>query len=714
MGRRSEAPCFAAVALLTLSMLGGCRAWPQQPVVSELDVSGLDGLDQGALREQLATSETSLLFGVFPRVLEYSTYDPAVLAKDLERIERWCRARGYYTAKIYVARVVHVDGHHVRIVLAADLGDPVLVRRVDASGLALLPPSVVKSAVRAIALREGQLFDEEQFEADKRELSRVMADGGYPFAKITVKSNVDLVARAADVTYGVELGPLSRFGPVRIQGLGRIPEGPVRDTLNVHEGDAYSASELEDARTALLNLGIFASVQIDEDRSHPETARVPLTVTVHESKLRAVRLGGGARFDVLRLDAHLTTGWEDRNFLGGMRRFSVDVRPGLTFFPTRIPTGGAPFWGPERMLPEFHLHSVLRQPSLFEGRTAGFVSAEYNVFPVLYPIPADENPHDEPVLGYNEVRASIGVERAFFSHHLTLTPDYNWQANFPFSYRGDAAKSLNPVLVSFPELVSTLDYRNDPLEPTRGVYLSNSVQVAGYIFGGTVSDVRIRPEIRAYTRGILGRKSVFATRLGFGFLFPHHYGDSLNPNSTLGEQAAANPKDPQVVADQQILLLRAFYSGGPNSNRGYPLRGVGPHGAIGFLVPTGLSGVNCATASAENLPSGCIRPLGGLTLWELSFETRFPISGSFYGVVFVDMSDLTREALQIRLNYPHISPGLGLRYLSPVGPLRFDVGFRPLYLQWLGHRHLPPSEEQPDTDIFGVPMSIDLAIGEAF
>jgi outer membrane protein insertion porin family/translocation and assembly module TamA len=714
MGLRSEARRFAVVALVGLALLGGCRVWPQQPVVSKLDVVGLDDLDRGALGEKLATSETALLFGVFPRVLEYSTYDPAVLAKDLERIERWCRARGYYEAKVFVARVVHLDAHHVRIELAVALGEPVLVRRVDASGLAFLPPNVVKRAVRAIALREGQIFDEDRFEADQHELSRVVADGGYPFAKITVKGNVDLVARAADVTYRVEVGPASRFGPLRIEGLGEIPEGPVRDTLDVHEGDPYSASELEDARTALLNLGVFSSVQISEDRSHPETARVPITVTVHESKLRTVRLGGGARFDVLRLESHLTTGWEDRNFLGGMRRFSVEARPGVTFFPTRIPTGGAPFWAPEQLLPEFHLHTLLRQPSLFRGRTAGFLSAEYNVFPVLYPIAPDENTHQEPVLGYNEVRATIGLERAFWAHHLTLTPSYNWQANFPFSYRGDAASSLNPVLVSFPELLSTLDFRNDPLEPTRGVYVSNSIQVAGYVFQGTVSDVRIRPEVRAYTRGALGRKSVFAARLGFGFLFPHGYGSSLNPNSSLGALAADNPKDPEVVADQQKLLLRAFYSGGENSNRGYPLRGVGPHGPIGFLVPTGLSGVNCATATAEALPSGCIRPLGGLTLWELSLETRFPISGALYGVVFVDASDLTRETLQIRLNYPHISPGVGLRYLSPVGPLRFDVGFRPLYLQWIGHRHLPPTEEQPDSNVFGVPMSIALAIGEAF
>jgi outer membrane protein insertion porin family/translocation and assembly module TamA len=518
------------------------------------------------------------------------------------------------------------------------------------------------------------------------------------------------------VSYAVELGSRARFGAVQIRGLGEIPEGPVRDTLDLHEGDLYSLTELDDAKKALLSLGVFTNVEITEDRSHPESGTVPLVVSVRESKLRTVRLGGGTRFDVLRLSAHLRTGWEDRNFLGGLRHMSVEARPGVTFFPTRLPTGDAPLWAPIRLLPEFHVRTALRQPSLFEARTAGFVSAEYNLYPVLYPIPTDENPKVEPVLGYHEVKTSIGAERAFFGHHLTLTPSYNWQAYFPFSYRGNAASELDPVRVSYPELLGVFDFRDNPLQPTRGVYFSNSAQVAGYVFQGTVSDVRVRPEVRVYTRGALGKRSVFAARLGFGFLFPGNYGSTLNANTQAGVEALTDPRDPTVVRDQQKLLLRAFYSGGPSSNRGYPLRGVGPHGPIGFLVPGGSSGVNCAAAtqSVADLPPGCIRPLGGLSLWELSLETRFPISGSFQGALFVDSSDLTRQEATIRFDFPHVSPGLGLRYVTPVGPLRLDVGFRPLYLQWLGHRHLPDDEGRPGDDLFGLPMSIDLAIGEAF
>jgi len=706
----------ALLGLVALLALAGCRSWPTEPVVSAVDIGGARALDTDSLEEQLATTETALLFGVFPRVFEYSTFDRAVLAKDLSRIERWLRARGYYEAKVRAARVVHVDEHHVNVEIEVMLGEPVHVRRVDPKGLAFLPIDVAGPAVSSIRLREGEVFDEDRFEADKRALLRAVTDGGFAFAKVTARGDVDVAAHAVDVSYAVELGPRSRFGPIHIAGLGEIPEGPVRDTLDIHEGSPYSASEIEDAKKALLNLGVFTSVDITEDRSRPDTATVPLSVSVRPSKLRTVRLGGGTRFDVLRLSTHLRAGWEDRNFLGGLRHFSVEARPAVTFFPTRIPTGQAPLWAPFRLLPEFHLLTSLRQPSLFEARTAGFVSVEYNLFPVLYPIPADEDPKNEPVLGYHEFTTAVGAERKFLAHRLTLTPSYNWQAYFPFSYRGDAASGLEPVRVSYPELVSVLDFRDDPIEPTRGVYLSNSLQVAGYVFQGTVSDVRLRPEVRVYTRGVLGRRSVFAARLGFGFLFPGDYGATLNETTSSGVAAEVNPKDPDVMRDQQKLLLRAFYSGGANSNRGYPLREVGPHGPIGFQIPSNLNAVNCSTVTADlsTLPSGCVRPLGGLTLWELSLETRVPISGAFQGALFVDASDVTREVTHIRLNVPHISPGFGLRYMTPVGPFRVDVGFRPLYLQQLGQRHLDADEGRLENGFFGLPMTIDFAIGEAF
>jgi outer membrane protein insertion porin family/translocation and assembly module TamA len=164
-----------------------------------------------------------------------------------------------------------------------------------------------------------------------------------------------------------------------------------------------------------------------------------------------------------------------------------------------------------------------------------------------------------------------------------------------------------------------------------------------------------------------------------------------------------------VVRDQQLLLFRAFYSGGPSSNRGYPYRGVGPHGVLGFLAP---SSIDCTLP--ENVERDeCVRPLGGLTLWEASAEVRFPIVEPFGGAVFLDASDVTRDVGEIRFDFPHLSTGVGLRYDTPVGPLRADVGYRIAFAQEVGEAELRTNEGDPD-EVFGAPIAIHIALGEAF
>jgi outer membrane protein insertion porin family/translocation and assembly module TamA len=224
------------------------------------------------------------------------------------------------------------------------------------------------------------------------------------------------------------------------------------------------------------------------------------------------------------------------------------------------------------------------------------------------------------------------------------------------------------------------------------------------VFSGKVSDVRVRPELRVFLP--LSRRVTLATRTTVGFLFPSNYGETLAPSNTL---AQTDPTNPAVIRDQHKLLFRAFYSGGPNSNRGYPYRGVGPHGPVGFLVPTGQ---DCGLP-VDQLPAACIRPLGGLTLWEASLEVRYPIFGPLLGSTFIDASDVTRSVGEIRFNVPHMSPGLGLRYQTPVGPVRFDVGYRVPALQQIGQKDLERKEGNPGT-VFGAPIAVNIALGEAF
>ena len=445
----NELALAGVIALTTLA----CRTLPPQPVVNEVQIDGLQTVDDEPLLEGLSTAETPLLFGVIPGVLEYTTYDQNVLARDLERIERYLHARGRYEAKVWAARVVSLGDHRVRVEIRVHEGPAVRVSRID-PGVSRLPFDLMLVVNRARRMADGDVFDEAVFEADKERIGTVLAESGYAFAKVEAKARVDVAARSAHVVYTIEPGQKARYGPIRFVGLDQIPERPVRNQLNLREGDDYNSSELAEAEQALVSLGVFANVEIRPDRSHPETGVVPIQVRVRESSLHGLRLGGGARFDVLRLSGHLMTGWEHRNFLGGIRHFRVEARPGLTLFPTRIDRIEP--W--TAYLPEYRSQVSLRQPSFVEARTTGILRAEYNVYPLLYPLPEDVEPDNERIIGYQEIRASAGVERSFFNYRLLIAPSYNWQANFPFTYQGD--RTQRPRLGA--SLLSRADHHARP------------------------------------------------------------------------------------------------------------------------------------------------------------------------------------------------------------------------------------------------------------
>ena len=720
------APAVFAILLATIA-LGGCvkKDYPAGgSVLSSVEIETSDGdhaypgIDLSDLSEQLATAKSPKFLGLWEGVaFDYEIYDRNVLARDLARVERYCRARGYYEAKVVAGRVIRIDEHHVRVLVSVAPGQPVVTTTVTVPGLENLPFDVAFDAKRAVALcsdgpcGDTDRFDEQRYESSRAAIVRVLQDHGYAFAEVKSSAVVDLARHSASATYAINPGPSATFGRITVKGLDEIPEKLVRNALQLRRGQPYSRAEIEEARAALVALGVFSTVDIQEDRSSPDTRAVPLSVVVRESSLRTVRAGIGASIDQLEITNTLRLGWESRNFLGGMRRFQIDTRPGITYFPTRL----SRIETPTRFFPHNRLRLELRQPAFLEGRTTGFIAGEYNIYPLIFPMAPDAIPEDEFVIGYNELKASSGLQRAFFGQRMVITPSYNWQVNYPFVYKTTANQSrtpdgFNPIVISYPELAGALDFRDDPINPSRGLFVSNSFQVAGYIFRGDVSDVRIRPEIRTYLP--ISKKVILATKTTFGFLFPSNYGDTLRDTVNGVPIVIATPRDARVVSDQHKLLFRAFYSGGPNSNRGYGFREVGPHGPVGFLLQGG--DVNCFDPASDAERAQCVRPLGGVLLWEASLEIRFPISGPLGAVTFVDASHVNRS-MRWRFDAPHLSPGAGVRYETPVGPVRLDIGWR-----LVEHVGSPPSADQLQDEavtgpLFGIaPVAVHIALGDAF
>jgi outer membrane translocation and assembly module TamA len=316
---------------------------------------------------------------------------------------------------------------------------------------------------------------------------------------------------------------------------------------------------------------------------------------------------------------------------------------------------------------------------------------------------------------------AAGVDRPFGKFYVSLA--YNAQVELPFFYSLIDQDVPNPpqvptIVLAYPQLITKLDLRDDPTHPHAGVYLANDLQIANAVFGSEANDLRVQPEARAYIP--ISKRVTLATRASVGFLFPTNYGvaDYL-PDTRLD--------DGNRTKYIEETYFRGFTSGGPSSNRGYPIRGIAPHGYVPFLLPAIVStAAQSGRCTRDQLAkSSCAVPIAGLTLWEASIETRFQVSGPFSTAFFCDAGDVSQYQTNLRFDHLHLSCGVGVRYDTPVGPIRLDVGYRIQPLQVIGYPSetaaaTPPPDGTGDAtnglpaQFLGVPLAISFGIGEAY
>ncbi|HYQ18776.1 MAG TPA: POTRA domain-containing protein, partial [Polyangiaceae bacterium] len=494
----------------------GCTHAPEQRFnLESLKVTGNSHVDDDEIAERIASRETPKFLGLFPGVVyDYEVFNRFVLERDLQRVERFYRSRGYYQAH---ARAAHVyrSGTKVRVEIVVEEGDPVLLRRVDVHGIEKLPKALQAQARAAVTseLPLDEPLEEEKLGKASKALARLLGDNGYARATVRKTADVSLPQNVAAAGFWVEAGEPVELGEVKLQGLADLPEDKVRRALALEPGMPYSQAELDESKRALLDLGVFSSVEIEPqiDAAAPGPngkARVPVLVKLEKAKLRSVHAGGGVLIDSLKSDVHVTFGWEDQSFLGGMRKLMFEVTPGVVLYPTRFPS----FEAPERLLPEGRFRTEFRQPGFITGRTNLVLKGQVQAIPILQP---GQRGPDIPVIGYFDYRASAGLERTYYRLYTYLSQ--NVQVNVPFYYyapNGKKDSALKPVTASYPALTSTLDLRDDPIHPHRGIFFGNELEVAG--LGGDARDLKIQPEIRAYVP--VTKKITLASRASIGLL----------------------------------------------------------------------------------------------------------------------------------------------------------------------------------------------------
>ena len=482
---------------------------------------GADNVDSGDIANAIATEESPKFLGVARGVVyDYEIFDRATLQRDLARIERYYRTRGYYGAHARAGRVLSTGPGHVRVEIVVEEGEPTVNGPLTIDGINDLPSKVKKSTLDAAqgALPPGKAFEEDQGDAVEKVTRKALTDAGYAYATVQRDTFIDIIKHVATTHLVATPGATARLGAISFEGVDangaaqtqKISESTLRRELELHEGDPYSTAELDDATQALLDLEVFVAVTIVPDLSHPETRVVPVRIRVEPAKMHQVSVGVGAEVDAIKTELHLIGSWEDHDFLGGLRDFSVHFQPGLVFFPTRIDNLVAP----DHFFPGEKLRAELKQPGFIEARTEAFVRPELNVFPLL--VQTDPNPND-PVVGYIEGKGGVGVDRTFWKKFYASL-SYEVQVEHPFGYKDPLDPDLSTLIITYPELVMRLDLRDDRDHPHGASTSRTTSRSPAASSAARRATSRSSPRYAPTSRS--GAQVTFATRASLGIALP--------------------------------------------------------------------------------------------------------------------------------------------------------------------------------------------------
>lgn len=623
----------SCAVLLVLVSLAGCKTTEKRddPVVRKLDVEGSKQVSDKELKKKILTTQT----GWIPFVSKPQYFDPDVWRTDLRRIERYYRERGYYQAKVVSEEVTPVK-NGVALKVRVEEGEPTRIGRVDVDGLDGLPEEHRRAVMDDFPLTQGEVFVETEWEGLKERILGTLRERGYAAADVEGIVQVDLNTRRADVVLHLKPGPRYRFGEVTVKQRpnARVESWRILEQAqaSVHPGDWYQSSILGEAQGRVFSMGVFGAAKVRTGQPDPQSGTVPVEVDVQESPFHAIRAGFGLGIDQARNEARGVGQYADRDFGGGLRRLSVNGRAGWAFLPNAYSSVFAEVGAKNGPIAD--ITAELTQPRLGQRDLSADLRLELQR-------------GIEPAYSFFGGRAKVGL---VWKPHpsVAIYPSYNLEL-----YRLDEGEvSLGgtaPVLLfncpthcvlSYLEQRVEWDRRDDRQEPTRGYYLSLALQEGGGPLGGSFRYLRVQPEARYFVT-ILDEKLTLAAKVKLGALYP------------AGGEALDSP------------IVARFFSGGGNSMRGFGSRRLSPMAVVEAPRPKGE--INAA-----------LIPVGGNGLFESSFEARYAVTGELVVAAFVDAGFVSPESLRASsFRDTLFAVGTGIRYRTPVGPIRLDLAYRP-------------------------------------
>jgi len=541
------------------------------------------------------------------------TYREDAFARDEYVLQGLYYDRGYLYVKFGKAAIeLSPDRRFIFITIPIEEGDPYDIGKIDATGDLLEPKEKLLSLVET---KPGRRFSKTILQRDLQVLADVYKDKGYAYANVTPDTDVHSENKVVDINYSFQKGALVTIEKIEVVGNNKTRDKVIRRELRINEGDLYNGTAIRFSKARVTALGYFDSVEINSRRGSSDDKMI-LEVTVKEKLTGTFQLGfgftgGESFFGQAQLSQNNLLGY------GHTASLSFQISSLRQLFQLSYLD---PYFFDTAWTASVDLY---RSELLFSGfdrrAIGGALTAGYEIF------------EDFRFFGTYTLEGVDVIPTGTSALQLRnqFTAGRTSSLRFSFNY----------------------DKRDNRLFPTNGHLESASAEFASSLLGSQNLFQRYRLIERRYK--------------------PLFWGLVAKVNLSLGYIRATDP------VNRPVSISEKFFAGGINSIRGYTLRSISPTKKILASREPDAGVLDYAVGGNKEL----------ITNWEI----EFPIveSAGIRGVLFYDMGNVFAEDEDffqshqrpdangngtLPLGMFH-STGFGVRWFSPLGPLRFEIGF---------------------------------------
>ncbi len=604
--------------------------------LEDVVIDGNKYFDSALIRERMSVQPASWL-------MRHGRFSQDLLARDIQNVKYLYLANGFLQVNVTGDFKDDYLGHEGRmaVFLHVEEGPQTLVAKVAIDGNRAIPDDPLQALLTA---SEGQPYAEVNTLTDRDSVLNYYFNHGFPDATFNAKATpLEGDTTRMVVEYTIEEGPQVFVDRVLLSGLEFTKRGIATRQFEIHAGDPLSQASMLDTQRKLYDLGVFNAVDMAVQNPEGKARYKDLFFQFEEAKRWTFTYGFG-------VEIQTGTGGSSTSPQG-----QTSVSPRVSLDVTRNNVGGRA----HTLTFKSHV-GRLQQLGLIAYDAPRFLRNENLRLTVsaFY-----DNSLDVRTFTSERLEGSIQIEQVMSrtQNHVPVTT-----LLYRFTYRRvratDIVVSTNliplysrPVRVGMPSLTYIRDRRDDPIESRHGSYNTFDTGVAAGVFGSEAAFGRFNGQNSTYHQ-FHAKRWVFARNTRVGVATP--FGDT-----------------------KQLPLPERFFAGGGISHRGFAINQAGP----------------------RDLTTG--QPLGGNAVFVNSLELRTPpivmpfigdnMSLALFhdmGNVFNNVSDMLQSvarfkqphkelctdaatASQCEFNYVSHAMGLGVRYRTPVGPVRLDFGY---------------------------------------